>query len=207
MFSGIVEEAAKVVSLTKDKENLHITLTCSFARELKVDQSVSHNGVCLTVVKQEGDIYTVTAIKETLDKSNLGLLKVGDKVNLERSMKLETLLDGHLVQGHVDQTAKCTEVKESEGSWYYTFEYDAGTGNITVEKGSVSVNGVSLTVVNSREGSFQVAIIPYTHEITNFHEIKPGTVVNLEFDVVGKYIAKLLKHYIEAGMVDKLLGK
>ncbi|HNS29891.1 MAG TPA: riboflavin synthase [Tenuifilaceae bacterium] len=207
MFSGIVEEAAKVVSLTKDKENLHITLTCSFARELKVDQSVSHNGVCLTVVKQEGDAYTVTAIKETLDKSNLGLLKVGDKVNLERSMKLETLLDGHLVQGHVDQTAKCTEVKESEGSWYYTFEYDAGTGNITVEKGSVSVNGVSLTVVNSREGSFQVAIIPYTHEITNFHEIKPGTVVNLEFDVVGKYIAKLLKHYIEGGMVNKLLGK
>ena len=207
MFSGIVEEAAKVVSLTKDKENLHITLTCSFARELKVDQSVSHNGVCLTVVKQEGDIYTVTAIKETLVKSNLGLLKVGDKVNLERSMKLETLLDGHLVQGHVDQTAKCTEVKEAEGSWYYTFEYDAGTGNITVEKGSVSVNGVSLTVVNSREGSFQVAIIPYTHEITNFHEIKPGTVVNLEFDVVGKYIAKLLKHYIEGGMVDKLLGK
>ena len=207
MFSGIVEEAAKVVSLTKDKENLHITLTCSFARELKVDQSVSHNGVCLTVVKQEGNAYTVTAIKETLDKSNLGLLKVGDKVNLERSMKLETLLDGHLVQGHVDQTAKCTEVKESEGSWYYTFEYDAGTGNITVEKGSVSVNGVSLTVVNSREGSFQVAIIPYTHEITNFHEIKPGTVVNLEFDVVGKYIAKLLKHYIEGGMVDKLLGK
>ena len=159
------------------------------------------------MVKQEGDIYTVTAIKETLDKSNLGLLKVGDKVNLERSMKLETLLDGHLVQGHVDQTAKCTEVKEAEGSWYYTFEYDAGTGNITVEKGSVSVNGVSLTVVNSREGSFQVAIIPYTHEITNFHEIKPGTVVNLEFDVVGKYIAKLLKHYIEGGMVDKLLGK
>lgn len=207
MFSGIVEEAAKVVSLTKDKENLHITLTCSFARELKVDQSVSHNGVCLTVVKQEGDAYTVTAIKETLDKSNLGLLKVGDKVNLERSMKLETLLDGHLVQGHVDQTAKCTEVKESEGSWYYTFEYDAGTGNITVEKGSVSVNGVSLTVVNSREGSFQVAIIPYTHEITNFHEIKPGTVVNLEFDVVGKYIAKLLKHYIEGGMINKLLGK
>lgn len=196
-----------MVSLTKDKENLHITLTCSFARELKVDQSVSHNGVCLTVVKQEGDAYTVTAIKETLDKSNLGLLKVGDKVNLERSMKLETLLDGHLVQGHVDQTAKCTEVKESEGSWYYTFEYDAGTGNITVEKGSVSVNGVSLTVVNSREGSFQVAIIPYTHEITNFHEIKPGTVVNLEFDVVGKYIAKLLKHYIEGGMINKLLGK
>ena len=192
MFSGIVEEAAKVVSLTKDKENLHITLTCSFARELKVDQSVSHNGVCLTVVKQEGDIYTVTAIKETLDKSNLGLLKVGDKVNLERSMKLETLLDGHLVQGHVDQTAKCTEVKEAEGSWYYTFEYDAGTGNITVEKGSVSVNGVSLTVVEPTRDSFNVAIIPYTYECTNFHQIQVGTVVNLEFDIIGKYISRLL---------------
>jgi riboflavin synthase len=207
MFSGIVEEAARVVNLTQEKENLHITLTCSFAKELKVDQSVSHNGVCLTVVKQQGDSYTVTAIKETLEKSNLGLLKIGDKVNLERSMKLETLLDGHLVQGHVDQTAKCTKVEEAEGSWYYTFEYDPSIGNITVEKGSVSVNGVSLTVVNSKDGSFQVAIIPYTYEVTNFHEIKPGTFVNLEFDVVGKYIAKLLKQYIEGGMIDKLLGK
>jgi riboflavin synthase len=207
MFSGIVEEVARVVNLTQEKENLHITLTCSFAKELKVDQSVSHNGVCLTVVKQQGDGYTVTAIKETLEKSNLGLLKIGDKVNLERSMKLETLLDGHLVQGHIDQTAKCTKVEEAEGSWYYTFEYDPTIGNITVEKGSVSVNGVSLTVVNSKDGSFQVAIIPYTYEVTNFHEIKPGTFVNLEFDVVGKYIAKLLKQYIEGGMIDKLLGK
>ena len=171
MFSGIVEEAAKVVNLTKEKENLHITLTCSFAKALKIDQSVSHNGVCLTVVKQEGDTYTVTAIKETLEKSNLGLLKVGDKVNLERSMKLETLLDGHMVQGHVDQTAKCTKVEEADGSWYYTFEYDSSKGNITVEKGSVSVNGVSLTVVNSKNSSFQVAIIPFTYEVTNFHQI------------------------------------
>lgn len=207
MFSGIVEEAAKVVNLVKEKENLHITLTCSFAKELKVDQSVSHNGVCLTVVKQEGDNYTVTAIKETLEKSNLGLLKVGDKVNLERSMKLETLLDGHMVQGHVDQTAVCTKVEEAEGSWYYTFEYDQTKGNITVEKGSVSVNGVSLTVVNSRDNSFQVAIIPYTYEVTNFHTFEVGTVVNLEFDVVGKYIAKLLKQYIEGGMLDRLIGK
>lgn len=207
MFSGIVEEAAKVVNLVKEKENLHITLTCSFAKELKVDQSVSHNGVCLTVVKQEGDNYTVTAIKETLEKSNLGLLKVGDKVNLERSMKLETLLDGHMVQGHVDQTAVCTKVEEAEGSWYYTFEYDQTKGNITVEKGSISVNGVSLTVVNSRDNSFQVAIIPYTYEVTNFHTFEVGTVVNLEFDVVGKYIAKLLKQYIEGGMLDRLIGK
>jgi riboflavin synthase len=207
MFSGIVEEAAKVVNLEKEKENLHITLTCSFASDLKIDQSVSHNGVCLTVVKQQGDTYTVTAIKETLEKSNLGLLKIGDKVNLERSMKLETLLDGHMVQGHVDQTAKCTNVDEADGSWYFTFEYDQTLGNITVEKGSVSVNGVSLTVVNSRDNTFQVAIIPYTYEITNFHDIKPGTVVNLEFDVVGKYIAKLLKQYIEGGMLDKLLNR
>lgn len=205
MFSGIVEEPAKVVKLEKDQENLHITLTCSFAKDLKIDQSVSHNGVCLTVVKQESDTYTVTAIKETLEKSNLGLLKVGDKVNLERSMKMDALLDGHLVQGHVDQTATCTKVEEAEGSWYFTFEYDPSKGNITVEKGSVSVNGVSLTVVNSQEKSFQVAIIPYTYEITNFHEIKPGTVVNLEFDVVGKYISKLLKQYIEGGMIERLM--
>ncbi|HOP03105.1 MAG TPA: riboflavin synthase [Tenuifilaceae bacterium] len=205
MFSGIVEEPAKVVKLEKDQENLHITLTCSFAKDLKIDQSVSHNGVCLTVVKQESDTYTVTAIKETLEKSNLGLLKEGDKVNLERSMKMDALLDGHLVQGHVDQTATCTKVEEAEGSWYFTFEYDPSKGNITVEKGSVSVNGVSLTVVNSQEKSFQVAIIPYTYEITNFHEIKPGTVVNLEFDVVGKYISKLLKQYIEGGMIERLM--
>jgi riboflavin synthase len=206
MFSGIVEEPAKVVALVRERENLHITLTCSFAHELKIDQSVSHNGVCLTVVNVKNNTYTVTAIKETLDKSNLGLLKVGQKVNVERSMKIESLLDGHMVQGHVDQTAVCTEVSEADGSWYYTFEYDPSKGNITVEKGSVSVNGVSLTVVNSKDSSFQVAIIPYTHQITNFHEIAKGTVVNLEFDVVGKYIAKLLKQYIEGGMLAKLAG-
>jgi len=203
MFSGIVEEPANVVGLVKEKENLHITLSCSFADSLKIDQSISHNGVCLTVVKKEGNTYTVTAIKETLDKSNLGLLKIGDKVNLERSMKIDSLLDGHLVQGHVDQTAVCTEVTEADGSWYYTFSYDPTIGNITVEKGSVSVNGVSLTVVNSTEGSFQVAIIPYTHEHTNFHQFKAGTVVNLEFDIVGKYISKLLRQYLDSGLLGK----
>jgi len=201
MFSGIVEEPAKVVGLKKEKENLHITLSCSFVDSLKIDQSISHNGVCLTVVKKEGNTYTVTAIKETLEKSNLGLLKVGDKVNLERSMKIDSLLDGHLVQGHVDQTAECAEVKEAEGSWYYTFKYDPKIGNITVEKGSVSVNGVSLTVVNSQVGSFQVAIIPYTYDHTNFHEFKVGTIVNLEFDIVGKYISRLLKQYLDSGLL------
>lgn len=192
MFSGIVEEAAEVVKLVKDQENLHITLKCSFTGELNIDQSIAHNGVCLTVVKKEGDTYTVTAIKETLLKSNLGMLNVGDKVNLERSMMMNGRLDGHIVQGHVDQTAVCTEVKEAAGSWYFTFEYDPSTGNITVEKGSITVNGVSLTVVNSQDKSFQVAIIPYTFEHTNFHQIKKGTIVNLEFDILGKYIAKIL---------------
>ncbi len=207
MFSGIVEEPAKVVALEREKENLHITLTCSFVNDLKIDQSVSHNGVCLTVVKKDNATYTVTAIKETLEKSNLGQLKVGDKVNVERSMKIDSLLDGHMVQGHVDQTAVCTDVQEANGSWYYTFEYDPSKGNITVEKGSITVNGVSLTVVNSRENSFQVAIIPYTHEHTNFHEIKKGTVVNLEFDIVGKYITKILKQYLESGQLNRLTGK
>lgn len=207
MFSGIVEEPAKVVALEREKENLHITLTCSFAKDLKIDQSVSHNGVCLTVVKKDEQTYTVTAIKETLEKSNLGLLKVGDKVNVERSMKIDSLLDGHMVQGHVDQTAVCTDVLEADGSWYYTFEYDPTKGNITVEKGSIAVNGVSLTVVNSRESSFQVAIIPYTYEHTNFHEIKKGTVVNLEFDIVGKYITKILRQYLESGQLNRLTGK
>lgn len=196
MFSGIVEEAATVVALEKEKENLHLTLACSFADSLRIDQSLAHNGVCLTVVKVENGTYTVTAIYETLQKSNLGLLKVGDKVNVERSMRLESLLDGHMVQGHVDQTAVCKKVEEADGSWYYTFEYDPSFGNITVEKGSVSVNGVSLTVVNSQENSFQVAIIPYTYELTNFHTFKVGTVVNLEFDIVGKYITKLMSKYI-----------
>ena len=198
MFSGIVEEAAPVVKLEKEKDNLHITMKCSFVSELKIDQSISHNGVCLTVVKKDNDTYTVTAIKETLEKTNLGLLNAGDKVNLERSVKLEGRLDGHMVQGHVDQTAVCTNVTEAGGSWYYTFEYEPlGVENITVEKGSVSVNGVSLTVVNSQSKSFQVAIIPFTHEVTNFHQIKAGTVVNLEFDILGKYIAKIVKQIMD----------
>lgn len=194
MFSGIVEEAATVTKLEKEKENLHITLLCSFVDELKIDQSISHNGVCLTVVDIKDDTYTVTAIKETLEKSNLGLLEVGNKVNLERSTKMSDRLDGHMVQGHVDQTAVCTDVREAEGSWYFRFEYDPAQDDyITVEKGSVSVNGVSLTVVNSKDNSFEVAIIPYTYEVTNFHEFKAGTVVNLEFDIIGKYIAKIMK--------------
>ncbi len=196
MFSGIVEEAGKVVGLRKEKENLHITIECSFVDELKIDQSVAHNGVCLTVVELSDTTFTVTAIQETLIKSNLGLLEVGNKVNLERSMKPDSLLDGHIVQGHVDQTAICTKVEEADGSWYYTFEYDPNLGNITVEKGSVSVNGVSLTVVNSQDKSFQVAIIPFTYEITNFHEFKEGTVVNLEFDIIGKYITKIVKQQL-----------
>ena len=194
MFSGIVVEAATVVRLVKEQENLHMTIKCSFTSELKIDQSISHNGVCLTVVNIENDQYTVTAIKETLMKSNLGLLQVGDKVNLERSTRLDSRLDGHMVQGHVDLTATCTEVLEAEGSWYYTFAYEpTGEEHITVEKGSVSVNGVSLTVVNSQEKSFQVAIIPFTYELTNFHQFKVGTVVNIEFDIIGKYIARILK--------------
>jgi riboflavin synthase len=194
MFTGIVEEAATVVALQKEKENLHISMSCSFVGELKIDQSISHNGVCLTVVNMNDKTYTVTAIQETLLKSNLGNLKMGDKVNLERSAKLDGRLDGHIVQGHVDQTAVCTEVKESEGSWYYTFEYTPLQEDyLTVEKGSVSVNGVSLTVVNSKNNTFQVAIIPYTYHTTNFHQILPGTIVNIEFDIIGKYIARILK--------------
>lgn len=197
MFSGIVEEAAKVVALESDKGNLHITMECSFVNELKIDQSIAHNGVCLTVVKKTDRTYTVTAIKETLERSNLGLLKIGDKVNLERSMIMNGRLDGHIVQGHVDQTATCIDVREADGSWYYTFEYDfdkemARQGYMTVEKGSVCVNGVSLTVCNSKDNSFEVAIIPYTHDFTNFGQIEKGSVVNLEFDIVGKYISKMI---------------
>ncbi|PIV58600.1 MAG: riboflavin synthase [Bacteroidetes bacterium CG02_land_8_20_14_3_00_31_25] len=192
MFSGIIEEAAKVVALKREGGNLHITMECTFTKRLKIDQSIAHNGVCLTVVKKTDTNYTVTAIQETLDKTNLGSLKIGDKVNLERSMTIDKLLDGHLVQGHVDQTAVCTEVKEADGSWYYTFKYDPTKGNITVEKGSISVNGVSLTVVNSQEDKFSVAIIPFTYDVTNFHQIKKGTVVNLEFDIIGKYVQKIL---------------
>ena len=193
MFSGIVEESATVTALEKDQENLHITLECSFVKELSIDQSISHNGVCLTVVKKTNKDYTVTAIQETLIKSNLGVLKAGDKVNLERSMKMDGRIDGHIVQGHVDQTAVCTNVREAEGSWYYTFEYKPAQDDyITVEKGSVSINGVSLTVINSKDNSFEVAIIPYTYEVTNFHDIKPGTTVNIEFDIIGKYIARIV---------------
>ncbi len=197
MFSGIVEEAATVVALNKEKGNLHITLRCSFVDELKVDQSISHNGVCLTVVSIDGDTYTVTAVKETLDRSNLGLLKVGDKVNLERSILMNGRLDGHIVQGHVDQTAVCTEVEEADGSWYYTFEYEfdkemAKKGYLTVDKGSVTVNGVSLTVVEPTDNTFKVAIIPYTHDVTNFCQIEKGSVVNIEFDIIGKYISRLM---------------
>ena len=194
MFSGIVEETSVVTRLVKDQENLHISLTCSFVNELGIDQSISHDGVCLTVVKKTEEDYTVTAIQETLLKTNLGQWKVGSKVNVERSVKADGRLDGHMVQGHVDMTAVCTEVTEVEGSWYYSFEYEPHTEEqITVEKGSVSVNGVSLTVVNSREKTFQVAIIPYTYDVTNFHNIKPGTIVNIEFDIIGKYIARILK--------------
>ena len=198
MFSGIVEEFGTVIKVERDKDNVHFTLNCSFADELKVDQSLSHNGVCLTVVEVDKatKTYKVTAIRETLIKSNLGLLESGSKVNLERSMKINGRLDGHIVQGHVDQTAVCVKVEEAEGSWYYTFEYDfdinkARQGYMTVEKGSVTVNGVSLTVVNSKDSSFQVAIIPFTYEATNFHTFKAGTVVNLEFDIIGKYLSKL----------------
>ena len=197
MFSGIIEDAAIVMAIENDKGNIHFTLSCFFINELKIDQSVSHNGVCLTVVSKTSDSYTVTAIKETLERSNLGLLKVGDKVNVERSMPMNGRLDGHIVQGHVDQTAICTNVMEADGSWYYSFEYKsdkemAQRGYITVEKGSVCVNGVSLTVCNPKENSFDVAIIPYTYENTNFSRIEKGTVVNLEFDIVGKYISKLM---------------
>ncbi len=197
MFSGIVEEAAPVVRLEKELDNLHITMKCSFTDELKIDQSISHNGVCLTVVKKDKETYTVTAIKETLEKTNLSRLKPGDRVNLERSTRLDGRLDGHMVQGHVDQTAVCTEVSEAGGSWYYTFEYEPLQDDyLTVEKGSVSVNGVSLTVVNSKPKSFQVAIIPFTHEVTNFHQIIKGSVVNIEFDILGKYIAKIVKQVL-----------
>ena len=198
MFSGIIEETARVVAIEHDRDNIHITMTCSFVNELKIDQSVAHNGVCLTVVTKTNDTFTTTAMRETLERSNLGLLKPGSLVNLERSMMMNGRLDGHIVQGHVDQTAVCTNVEEAAGSWYYTFEYPfnkqvAKQGYLTVEKGSICVNGVSLTVCNSRENGFQVAIIPYTHEHTNFSQIEKGTVVNLEFDIVGKYISRMMQ--------------
>ena len=202
MFSGIVEEAAVVTKIKQDRGNIDLTLKCSFTNELKIDQSVSHNGVCLTVVHIEGDEYTVTAMQETLDRSNLVQLKVGDQVNLERSMLINGRLDGHIVQGHVDQTAVCTNVEETDGSWRYTFEYvfnpdKAKEGYVTVEKGSVTVNGVSLTVCNSKESSFEVSIIPYTYENTNFHQIELGTLVNIEFDIIGKYLSRMMKFVTE----------
>ena len=198
MFSGIVEEYAEVVKVVKDQENLHLTLKCSFVDELKIDQSVSHNGVCLTVVSIQDGTYTVTAMKETIGRSNIGLLAVGDKVNVERSMMMNGRLDGHIVQGHVDQTAVCTAVDDAQGSWYFTFKYNfdkemAKRGYFTVDKGSVTVNGVSLTVCNPTSDTFQVAIIPYTYEHTNFHTIKVGGVVNIEFDIIGKYLSRMMQ--------------
>ncbi|MCR4916715.1 MAG: riboflavin synthase [Prevotella sp.] len=196
MFSGIIEEFATVVAIRHDRDNIDFTLTCSFVSELKIDQSVAHNGVCLTVVSIDGSRYVVTAMKETLQRSNLGLLRVGDKVNVERSMLMNGRLDGHIVQGHVDQTALCTAREDANGSTYFTFQYPedremARRGYFTVDKGSVTVNGVSLTVCNPTSDSFQVAIIPYTMEHTNFQDIQVGTTVNLEFDILGKYIARL----------------
>ncbi len=191
MFTGIIEELGTITSLKTDKENLDITVRANFTSELKIDQSVAHNGVCLTVVSIEDDTYTVTAIKETLEKTNLKDLATGDVVNLERGMRLGDRLDGHIVQGHVDQIATCTNVAEADGSWYFTFGYDPGLSNITIEKGSITVNGVSLTVVNSKNDEFSVAIIPFTYEHTNFSTFKKGTVVNLEFDVIGKYVKRI----------------
>ncbi|MCF8272982.1 MAG: riboflavin synthase [Flavobacteriaceae bacterium] len=192
MFTGIIEDMGIVTNLKRDLNNLHISIKSNLTSELKVDQSVSHNGVCLTIVDIENGVYTVTAIQETLEKSNIGSLKINDKVNLERAMKLGDRLDGHIVQGHVDQTAVCSKVKETNGSWMFTFNYDSKLNNITIEKGSITVNGTSLTVVNSQKESFSVAIIPYTYNHTNFSTFKEGTLVNLEFDVLGKYVAKLI---------------
>ena len=198
MFSGIVEEYAEVVRLEKEQTNLHLTLKCSFVDELKIDQSIAHNGVCLTVVSIQDGTYTVTAIEETLERSNLGLLKVGDKVNVERSMMMNGRLDGHIVQGHVDQTAECISIQDVDGSRYYTFKYKfdkekAKRGYMTVDKGSVTVNGVSLTVCNPTDDTFQVAIIPYTYEHTNFHTFKVGSIVNIEFDIIGKYLSRMMQ--------------
>ena len=198
MFSGILEEWATLVAMVKDQENVHFTFKCSFVSELKIDQSVSHNGVCLTVVSLTDDTYTVTAMKETLDRSNLGLLQVGDEVNVERSMMMNGRLDGHIVQWHVDQTAECISIQDVDGSRYYTFKYKfdkemAKRGYMTVDKGSVTVNGVSLTVCNPTDDTFQVAIIPYTYEHTNFHTFQSGSIVNIEFDIIGKYLSRMMQ--------------
>lgn len=199
MFSGIVEGMARVTAIEKEKDNLHFTFECNFVKELKIDQSIAHNGVCLTVVSKTESTYTVTAMDETLRRSNLGLLKVGDEVNVERSMQMNGRLDGHIVQGHVDETAECTAVEDANGSYIFTFQYEnnpemARRGYFTVDKGSVTVNGVSLTVCNPTDDSFQVCIIPYTFTHTNFHAIKKGTKVNIEFDILGKYISRL-RHF------------
>ena len=191
MFTGIIEQLAEVVALKKEDSNMHFSLKSTITNELKIDQSVAHNGVCLTVVDIKDDVYTVTVINETLNKSNLGHLEVGSKVNMERCMQMGARVDGHMVQGHVDQTAICTDVKEDNGSHILTFEYEE-SDNIIVEKGSVCVNGVSLTVVNSKSNAFSVAIIPYTFKYTNFHTLKVGTIVNIEFDILGKYISKMV---------------
>ena len=191
MFTGIIETFGEVVAIDNEQDNIHFKIKAAFTNELKIDQSVAHNGVCLTVVNIKEDVYTVTAIKETLDKTSLNQLKIGDIVNLERGMKLGDRLDGHIVQGHVDQTAICKEITETDGSWKFTFEYDNSLNNITIEKGSITVNGVSLTVVDSKKNQFSVAIIPYTYEHTNFNSFKIGSVVNLEFDVIGKYVTRL----------------
>ena len=191
MFTGIIETLGTLVEVKKDQENLHLTIESGLTNDLKIDQSIAHNGVCLTVVSKTNSTYTVTAIQETCLKTNIGSWAVGDAINLERAMLLGARLDGHIVQGHVDQTGICTEIREAEGSWYFSFEYDSNLHNITIEKGSVTVNGVSLTVVNSKANSFSVAIIPYTYQHTNFHSFKVGTKVNLEFDVIGKYVSRL----------------
>jgi riboflavin synthase len=191
MFTGIIEDLGIVKDIVKENDNLHLTIQSVLAPELKVDQSVSHNGVCLTVIAQTDADYTVTAIKETLEKTNINTLKIGATVNLERGLKLGARLDGHMVQGHVDQIGNCTAVENKNGSWIYSFKYDASVGNLTIEKGSITVNGVSLTVVNSKDGEFSVAIIPYTYSHTNFNSFEEGTIVNLEFDVIGKYVARL----------------
>ncbi|WP_047549030.1 riboflavin synthase [Psychroserpens sp. Hel_I_66] len=194
MFTGIIEDLGIVTKLDRDQGNLHLTIKSAITQELKIDQSVAHNGICLTVVSINNDTYTVTAIKETIDKTNIGDLMVGDIVNLERAMKLGDRLDGHIVQGHVDQIGFCQSVKEENGSWSYTFDYDDTFGNVTIEKGSITVNGVSLTVVNSEKNKFSVAIIPYTYEHTNFKSLQKGSKINLEFDVLGKYIQKLYQN-------------
>jgi riboflavin synthase len=193
MFTGIIETLGRVADLKREGGNLHITVTSSISTELKIDQSVAHNGVCLTVVALQDGTHTVTAIEETLNKTNIGHLKTGDLINLERCMQMNGRLDGHIVQGHVDQTAVCIAYKELDGSWEYTFEYDPSRGNVTVEKGSVCINGISLTVVNSQANSFSVAIIPYTYEHTNLQQVRKSSVVNLEFDIIGKYVARLLQ--------------